>query len=104
MAKSRLPAVTAQEVTEAFGKVGFKFVRATGGSHHILKKPGHRYHLTIPKHRHKSIKSSTLRALIRAAGLEVDEFVALLKEIAPAPLTPATHKEREPLQEKNLPV
>ena len=79
MPKSKLPAVTAQEAINAFGEVGFKSVRSTG-SHFILKKPGHRYNLAISKHGNKTLKSGTLRALIRGAGLEVDEFVALLHE------------------------
>jgi hypothetical protein len=40
-------------------------------------EPPHR-RLTIPDH--KELRKGTLRALIRQAGLSVDEFVALLEE------------------------
>ena len=61
----------------AFGKVGFEFDRQKG-SHIILRhrSPPHR-RLTVPDHR--EIAKGTLRALIREAGLSVQEFVALLR-------------------------
>ena len=46
------------------------------GSHVVMSKPGVRANLSIPQHRELSI--GTLRALIRAAGLTVDEFLTLL--------------------------
>jgi len=46
------------------------------GSHVILIKPGHAASLSVPQHR--EVAPGTLRALIRAAGMSVDEFVALL--------------------------
>src|SRR5262249_53318888 len=44
------------------------------GSHVILTKIGH--HATLSQHR--ELAPGTLRALIRASGLSVEEFVALL--------------------------
>ena len=41
-----------------------------------MVKPGDRANLSIPQHKELSI--GTLRALIRYAGLNVDEFLALL--------------------------
>lgn len=79
MPKSKLPAVTAQEAMKAFGKAGFEHVRSSG-SHFVLKRPGYLYNLSIPRHGNTSLKSGMLRALIRDAGLEIDEFVALLKK------------------------
>ena len=46
------------------------------GSHLVLVKEGVRANLSIPQHKELSI--GTLRALIRSAGLTVDEFLALL--------------------------
>ena len=46
------------------------------GSHVILIKTGHHATLSIPQHR--ELAPGTLRALIRASGLSVEEFVALL--------------------------
>ena len=41
-----------------------------------MTKPGQKANLSIPQHRELSV--GTLRALIRAAGLSVEEFLALL--------------------------
>lgn len=45
------------------------------GSHLVLSKPGLRCNLTISQH--KELAKGTLRALIRNAGLTVNEFLAL---------------------------
>ena len=42
----------------------------------ILVKPGHIASLSVPDH--KEIAKGTLRSLIRASGLTVEEFVQLL--------------------------
>ena len=42
----------------------------------ILVKPGHIVSLSVPDH--KEIAEGTLRSLIRASGLTVEEFVELL--------------------------
>jgi hypothetical protein len=41
-----------------------------------MTKPGERANLSIPQHRELSV--GTLRALIRAAGLTVEQFLDLL--------------------------
>jgi predicted RNA binding protein YcfA (HicA-like mRNA interferase family) len=71
-----LPVISGREAVRAFGRVGFKTDRQRG-SHIILRQaePPHR-RLTIPDH--KELQKGTLRALIRQAGLTVEEFVALL--------------------------
>ena len=46
------------------------------GSHLVMVKPGVRANLSILQHKELSV--GTLRALIRAAGMTVDEFLSLL--------------------------
>lgn len=46
-------------------------------SHVILKKPNTFYTLSVPDH--DELDSGTVRALIRKAGLTVDEFSALVQ-------------------------
>jgi HicA toxin of bacterial toxin-antitoxin, len=46
------------------------------GSHCVMTKKGERANLSIPQHKELSV--GTLRALIRAAGITVDEFMELL--------------------------
>ncbi len=47
------------------------------GSHVVMIKSGVRANLSIPQH--KELSAGTLRALIRAAGMTVEEFLALLE-------------------------
>jgi len=46
------------------------------GSHVILIKPGRMASLSVPQHR--DLAPGTLRSLIRAAGMTVEEFAALI--------------------------
>ncbi len=73
---ARLPTVSGRQAVAAFQQAGFQ-VRRQRGSHIVMVKPGFPETLSIPDHR--EIKPGTLRALIRKAGLSVDEFVELLK-------------------------
>ncbi len=59
----------------AFQKAGWIIVGQVG-SHLVMTKPIMRVNLSIPQHRELSV--GTLRALIRNAGLTVDEFLQLL--------------------------
>jgi predicted RNA binding protein YcfA (HicA-like mRNA interferase family) len=70
-----LPNVSGREVVKAFTGAGWEFARQKG-SHMILVKPGHIASLSVPDH--KEIAKGTLRSLIRASGLTVEEFVELL--------------------------
>jgi predicted RNA binding protein YcfA (HicA-like mRNA interferase family) len=61
---------------KALAKLGYEFDRERG-SHIILRQnqaPFRR--MVVPNH--KEIAKGTLRAIIRAAGLTVDQFKALL--------------------------
>ncbi len=60
---------------KAFEKDGFHLHHITG-SHHVLKKAGHPFSLSVPLH--KSLKAGALRSLIRAANLTVEQFCKLL--------------------------
>ena len=71
----RLPVISGADAVDAFGKCGW-FVNRQRGSHVIMVKPGNLASLSIPQHR--ELAPGTLRSLIRAAGLTVEEFVAAL--------------------------
>lgn len=70
-----LPNVSGREVVKAFAKDGWELTRQKG-SHMILVKSGHIASLSVPDHR--EIAKGTLRSLIRASGLTVEDFVGLL--------------------------
>ena len=67
-----LPNLSGTEVVRAFEKLGWEFSRQSG-SHMVMTKDGEMASLSIPKH--KEVAKGTLRSLIRAAKLTVDEFV-----------------------------
>ncbi len=69
-----LPVISGRDAVKAFGKLGFIFHHQKG-SHIILQHPNGR-HLSVPDHR--ELDRGTLRALIRGAGITVEEFVALV--------------------------
>jgi len=71
----KLGNISGKDAVKAFKKAGWAVVGQVG-SHVVMVKPGMRANLSIPQHKELSV--GTLRALIRNAGLEVDEFLALL--------------------------
>jgi predicted RNA binding protein YcfA (HicA-like mRNA interferase family) len=72
-----LPTLTGKDVVAAFEKLGFEVARITD-SHHILKKPGFKYNLSVPIHKQKNIKPGTLRTLIRKAEVTIEAFCKAL--------------------------
>lgn len=71
----RLPVVSGAEAVKAFQRAGWQVDRQRG-SHVVLLKAGHIASLSVPQH--TELAPGTLRALIRAAGLSVEQFAALL--------------------------
>ena len=72
---ARLGNISGREAVAVFERDGWKRVGQVG-SHVVLTKSGQRANLSVPQH--KELSLGTLRALIRHAGLTVDEFLALL--------------------------
>ena len=72
---AKLPHISGSEVVRAFERAGWIQDRQRG-SHVILIKTGHPATLSVPQHR--SVAPGTLRALIRNAGMTVEEFNELL--------------------------
>ena len=67
-----LPRLSGRKVVQIFCRVGWEVARQRG-SHIILVKDGHIASLSVPDH--KEVAKGTLRSLIRASGLTVDEFL-----------------------------
>ncbi|HJX70029.1 MAG TPA: type II toxin-antitoxin system HicA family toxin [Dehalococcoidia bacterium] len=65
-----------REVIAALERAGFEVKRQTG-SHVIMYKSGIRRPISIPQHPGELPKGTT-RAIIREAGLTIQEFLALL--------------------------
>ena len=73
---ARLPRTSGRQAVRAFERAGFT-VRRQRGSHIILTSVDSPVTLSVPDHR--ELATGTLRALIRKAGLSVDEFRELTR-------------------------
>jgi len=73
---NRLPTVSGRECVGALQKAGF-YLKRQEGSHLILRRNSPFAQVVVPDH--KELDRGTLRAIIRQAGLSVDEFVRLIR-------------------------
>lgn len=73
----QLPRLSGRAVVKSFGRNGWELARQKG-SHMILVKTGSWATLSVPDHR--EVAPGTLRSLIRASGLTVEEFIALTRK------------------------
>jgi predicted RNA binding protein YcfA (HicA-like mRNA interferase family) len=71
----RLPVISGAEAVKAFERAGWRVDRQRG-SHVVLLKAGGLVSLSVPQHR--ELAPGTLRALIRASGMSVDQFAERL--------------------------
>ncbi|MBI5393215.1 type II toxin-antitoxin system HicA family toxin [Candidatus Woesearchaeota archaeon] len=71
----KLPIISGMKIIKALSQLGYQIDHQTG-SHIILrhKDPPHR-RLTVPNH--NELAKGTLKAIIRQAGLTVEEFMRL---------------------------
>ena len=76
VAMAELPVCSGADAIRAFERAGWLLDRQKG-SHATLIKSGSPLVLTIPRHR--ELDRGVLRAMIRKAGLSVEEFVGFLK-------------------------
>ncbi|MCD4727482.1 MAG: type II toxin-antitoxin system HicA family toxin [Pirellulales bacterium] len=74
---SKVPRISGKDAVRAFRKAGY-FLDRIRGSHHILRHPNKRAHLSIPVHKGRTVGVGLLCSQIAVAGLTVEEFVGLL--------------------------
>ena len=72
---TRLPVLSGRECIKVLEKAGFCFLRQKG-SHIALVREYPFVQIVVPDH--KELDRGTLRAIIRQAGLSLDEFIKLL--------------------------
>jgi predicted RNA binding protein YcfA (HicA-like mRNA interferase family) len=68
--------VTARQVIGVLEKIKFHWVRQKGS--HAIYKNAEGKRATVPIHSGKTLHPKVLQNILRDAGLNVDEFVALL--------------------------
>ena len=74
---TRLPPLTTRDVIKKLKKAGFVFDRQAKGSHEIWYNPITKRRTTIPNHPGADIPKGTLKAIIKEAGLTLEEFSEL---------------------------
>ena len=73
---SKLPVVSGKQACKILEKIGYRTDHQTG-SHIVLRNQNPPYRrITVPNH--KELAKGTLRAIIRQAGLTVDDFSKLM--------------------------
>jgi len=71
-----VPVISGRRAARAFERLGWTLLRQRG-SHMVFGKSDVAANLAIPDH--KELARGTLRALIRTAGITVEEFVGALQ-------------------------
>jgi predicted RNA binding protein YcfA (HicA-like mRNA interferase family) len=70
----RLGNLKYREITKRLKRFGFVFDRQAAGSHEIWFNPATNLYTTVPNHP-GNMPQGTLRAIIRQAGISVDDFL-----------------------------
>ena len=70
----KLPVISGAEAVKALERAGWRQDRQRG-SHVVMLKSGSIASLSVPQHR--ELAPGTLRSLIRAAGMTVEQFARL---------------------------
>ena len=71
----RLAGFRYREVARRLRKLGYAFDRPGPGSHEVWRNPATGRKVTVPRHT-RDLAEGTLRAILREARIEVDEFLA----------------------------
>ena len=73
-AAENLSGYTHAEVSRKLRTFGFEFDREGAGSHEVWRQGTTGQEITLPHHAHDMVED-TLRAILREAGIDVDEFL-----------------------------
>lgn len=72
----RLSGLKASDVIRKLRAAGFVFDRMAKGSHEIWRNPVTRAYAVVPNHP-GDVPEGTVRVIVRASGLSVEEFLSL---------------------------
>lgn len=74
---TKLPRISGRECARVLSKIGF-YLKRQERSHMILRRDAPFTQVVVPDH--PELDRGTLRAIIRQAGLSVDEFLRLMRQ------------------------
>jgi predicted RNA binding protein YcfA (HicA-like mRNA interferase family) len=75
---SKIPVLTAIDVIRGLKKAGFVLYRQARGSHEIWYNPDTKRRTTVPSHPGADIPKGTLKAILKEAGIPLEDFLRLL--------------------------
>jgi predicted RNA binding protein YcfA (HicA-like mRNA interferase family) len=70
----RLAGFSYREVARRLRTFGWVFDRPGPGSHEVWRRPTTGCHVTLPHHA-RDMAEGTLRAILREAGIDIDDFL-----------------------------
>lgn len=70
----RLSGFTYREIVRRLKRFGFEFHRQAAGSHEIWRNPASGRFTTVPNHP-GDMPEGTLKAILKQAGIDTDDFV-----------------------------
>lgn len=75
---AKLPSLKPAAVMRVLIRSGFEQVRVSGSHHRFVHRDDPVRATTVPVHQGRDLPKPVLRAILKQAGLSVDEFIALL--------------------------
>jgi predicted RNA binding protein YcfA (HicA-like mRNA interferase family) len=72
----KLSGFSYREIIKILKKFGFEFYRQAAGSHEIWLNPHTNKFTTVPNHS-GDMPEGTLRAILKQAGIDVDDFLRI---------------------------
>ena len=73
----KFPALTDKQVIKKLRKAGFRFYKFAKGSHEMWVRDIDGKIAVVPRHLGKIVKRKTLKDIIEATGLSIEEFSRL---------------------------
>ena len=74
---SKLTPLKYESVVKKLRKSGFRLYREGKGSHELWVRDSDGRVVSVPKHKGKDIKKGTLKSIIKATGLNTEDFMKL---------------------------
>lgn len=75
---SKFPALTDKQIIKRIRNCNFRFYKQCKGSHEMRVRDYDDKIIILPRHASKIIKRKTLKDIIQATGLSIDEFNRLI--------------------------
>ena len=72
------PDVSSKQIVKVLERLGFEFVRQTGGSHAIYRRSSDNRRTTVPMHGKKSMKRKTVKSICKDMGISLEELAKML--------------------------